>query len=682
MLTAAATLLVAACTGGAAGDGTVTTTTTATTDPATSPPTTAGRSYAGTDPAPEFPTGLEWLNTATPPTMAGLRGKIVLLDFWTYGCINCIHIIPDLERLEAQYASELVVIGVHSAKFVNESATENIRQVVLRYGLEHPVVNDPDFAVWSLWGATAWPTTVLVDPAGNVVGAHAGEGVYQVMQPAIESLLAEFDGSIDRTPLPVSLEREGMPRTVLSFPGKVLADPAGGRLFIADTGHHRIVVADPETGEVRNVFGSGRPGLRDGPAMEAEFQDPQGLAVDGTTLYVADTGNHALRTVDLTTGEVATATGSGRQGRWPPTGGLAPGVDLTSPWDLALRDEVLYIAMAGTHQIWAMDLTTGLVGPLVGSGAEGTANGTLGQAELAQPSGLAFDEADRLYFADSESSAIRWADVTSLSGETGILAGSDRSLFDFGDVDGVGTAARLQHPLGVVFVSGDDGGLLYVADTYNSKIKRIDPATGQVTTIAGSGQGWADGGAPLFHEPGGITALDGTLWVADTNNHAVRRVDPIIGTTTTLVLSGIERFTPAAGDEAYRGTVVSLDAVTVGEGDEGEFVLRIGLPDGYKVNDLAPSSVAWKVDGAAVAMAGDADRSLTGVEFPVSVGAFFSAGTATVTTDVTVIYCEEDAESLCFIEQVRFVTPVTVAASGPDAVDLPYGIELNPAATG
>ncbi len=371
-----------------------------------------GQSYAGTVAAPEFPDGLDWINTDTPIKLADLAGKIVLLDFWTYGCINCIHVIPDLKRLEEEYPSELVVIGVHSAKFSNEGETENIRQVVMRYGIDHPVVNDRDFAVWQAWGAQAWPTVALIDPAGNVVGTLAGEGIYEVLQPVIESLLTEFDGAIDRSPVQLTPDRADTANTVLSYPGKVTV--GDGLLFISDTGHDRIVAADPLTGEVTAVYGSGEGGFVDGSALDARFDSPQGLAFDAATgtLYVADTNNHAIRTVDVGSGAVGTLAGNGQLG-WPPAAALVDQARLNSPWGLALRDGDLWIAMAGDHQIWVADLDGGVISPVVGSGAEGVANGPLGAAELAQPSGLAFDGSGRLYFADSESSSIRYGDVLS-----------------------------------------------------------------------------------------------------------------------------------------------------------------------------------------------------------------------------------------------------------------------------
>jgi DNA-binding beta-propeller fold protein YncE len=670
----AAALLLGACTSVAEGD-----------DPAAAssapdqPTTSTTIVAAGEIPAPELPDDLDWLNVAEPLSLERLRGKIVLLDFWTYGCINCIHIIPDLKRLEEEYADELVVIGVHSAKFTTEGSTDNIRQIILRYGLEHPVVNDPDFEVWNDYQVAAWPTVFLIDPTGNLLGRHAGENVYEVVQPFIASMVEEFDdrGLIDRTPVDLALESDGLPRTILSFPGKVLAAPELDRLFIADTGNHRIVEVVPATGTVSAVYGSGRRGFADGTGLDAAFAAPQGMAYSPTDglVYVADTGNHSIRAIDPETGDVATVVGTGLQAStYPPAAGTAPRVELSSPWDLYFHEGFLYIAMAGSHQLWRYDPATARVRAIVGTGGESTRNGPGAVAELAQPSGLVVGGDGRLYFADSESSSIRFTNLADPDWLTATLAGSDTSLFDFGDADGMGTDARFQHPLGIAWIPGAE--TLLVADTYNSKIKEVDPATGRVTTRFGAAQGWEDGDEPRFFEPGGISFADGLLYVADTNNHVVRVIELAAGTTSTLRIDGIQRFTPPPDDEDFGGAVVELDPVVTGVGP-GSFVLDITLPTDHKVNEDAPSSVVWAVDGEAVAMSEGANRSLTGVRFPVEVTAVFSRGDALVTADVAVIYCRDGAESLCFIEEVRFRVPVQAgdAAVSP-RIALPYRIEL------
>jgi len=613
-------------------------------------------------PAPEFPDGLDWLNVGEPLDLASLRGKIVLLDFWTYGCINCIHIIPDLKRLEAEFPDELVVIGVHSAKFDNESNTENIREITQRYDLRHPVVNDADFEVWNSWGARAWPTVALIDPEGNAVGIHAGEGVYRVVQPVISKLLEEFDGAgqIDPTPISLVLERDRSPETVLSYPGKVYADPSSDRLFIADTGHHRIIAATDD-GTVTAVFGSGREGFEDGSATEASFSSPQGLLADGDTLYVADTNNHAVRSIDLAAGSVTTLAGTGEQG-WPPVGGPVDEVVLNSPWALELADHELYVANAGTHQIWTINLAAGTAEPSVGSAAEGTTNGPLLLAELAQPSGLAFDTDGMLYFADSESSSIRSAVVAEPAGETSLVAGGETNLFEFGDLDGTGADARFQHPLGI----DDYAGTLLVADTYNSKIKSVDTSTGQATTLFGSQQGWSDGLDPQFYEPGGLSVDGDLLWVADTNNHVIRMIDLTTGVTTTLVLSGVDTFDTPSDSELFPGTVVTLPTVSAAAG-VAELLLDVRLPEGYKVNDDASSSVTLADEGG-VSSFPDGERvDLTGTTFPISIPLELREGLGMITADLALVWCRKDAEGLCLLERARFEIPLDVAATGPSA---------------
>ena len=664
-------LLAAACTSAGDADSAGSSTSSSTAG-AIETPEVVEQSYAGTVPAPEFPDGLDWINTDQPIRLGDLTGKIVLLDFWTYGCINCIHIIPDLKRLEEEYARELVVLGVHSAKFANEGQTENIRQIVMRYEVDHPVVNDGAFQVWQTWGAQAWPTVALIDPAGNVVGMQAGEGVYETVQPVIEGLIREFDDQIDRTPFVLTPERANTANTVLSYPGKVTV--GDGVLYISDTGHHRVIAADPSSGEITAVYGNGRAGFEGGPALTAQFDSPQGLAFDSAsqTLYVADTNNHAIRSIDIATGDVDTLAGTGTLG-WPPAAGLFIDARLNSPWGLALHRGDLWVAMAGFHQIWVADLGGGVISPAVGSGLEGVANGALGDASLAQPSGLVFDDQDRLYFTDSESSSIRWADALAADGQTGVLSGSDVNLFDFGDIDGTGTAARLQHPLGIVWdeVAGD----LIIADTYNSKLKRISADLGETTTYLGSEQGWADGADPMFYEPGGL-AIDGrALYVADTNNHVIRVVDLETHAATTLVLHGIESFAPPPDAADYAGTVIDLAPVEVSPGT-GSISLAIELPEGYKVNEDAPSSVSFVVTDGVASLLGGTDQSLTGVTLPVDIAVEFVSGSGSVTADVTLLYCRNDSEGLCIIEQVLFSQPVTVSAGGADTVVLPHRVQL------
>ncbi len=285
--------------------------------------------------APELTGGRGWLNTDKPLSIAGLKGKVVLLDFWTYGCINCIHIIPDLKKLEAKYPNNLVVIGVHSAKFDNEKDTDNIRQIVLRYGIEHPVVNDADFKIWENYAIRAWPALVVIDPNGYVIKTLFGEGHYEELDETISETIDEFrkKGVLNEQPLKFALERAKVGDLPLAFPGKVLADGKSKRLFISDSNHNRIIVTD-FAGKLLDVIGSGKAAMTGGDYTKASFNHPQGMALDGENLYVADTENHLLRRVDLKAKRVETIGGTGKLEDFNGSGGIGVKAALRSPWDL------------------------------------------------------------------------------------------------------------------------------------------------------------------------------------------------------------------------------------------------------------------------------------------------------------------------------------------------------------
>ncbi len=447
------------------------------------------------------------------------------------------HIIPQLRKLEEAFPGDLVVIGVHSAKFLWEGQTESVSKAVLRYGIQHPVVNDRERRVWTSYAVEAWPSIILLDPLGKAVGGFSGEFSYEGVAEFVEEAIKEYDtrGWMDRRPLSFRLESQGS--SPLLFPGKVLADQGSGQLFIADSGHHRIVVASLD-GQVTQVIGSGRQGLQDGDRTLARFNRPQGMALEDDTLYVADTDNHALRVADLASGEVSTVVGTGVQA-YSIEAGPAAAVDLNSPWDIVIVGDTLFIAMAGTHQIWSLDMTTGAMAPHAGTGQEAIQDGALhaaafDAAALAQPSGITTD-GQRLYFADSESSAIRIADISAL-GEVRTIVGT--GLFDFGDADGMGEQVLLQHPVGIAWHDG----VLYVADTYNHKIKRVFPGTRAVMTFLGDGEaGLKDGPAreARFNDPTGVSVANGKLYIADANNHAIRVADLATGEVTTLELRGL-----------------------------------------------------------------------------------------------------------------------------------------------
>jgi len=494
--------------------------------------------------APELEGGVGWFNTAGPIRIKDLKGKIVVLDFWTLCCINCIHTLPDLAKLEKKYANELVVVGVHSAKFDNEKENASLRKAILRYEISHPVVNDADMKIWRTYGVHSWPTLYLIDPEGYVVAAGSGEGLGEALDREIAKLVKIHKNkkTLDEKPRKFELVRhQEKGESPLFFPGKILADEKNDRLFIADSTHHRVVITDLQ-GKKIAVAGVGDPGKADGAFEKASFNDPQGLALHGDTLYVADRKNHLIRALDLKAKTVKTIAGTGQPGedRRPGQSGPALKMGLSSPWDVLYHDGKLYIAQAGYHQIWTLDLKQGDLAHFAGSGAENILDGPLTAGEngfrlrsscFAQPSGLTTD-GKNLYVADSEVSAIR---VLPLDGKGGVKTIVGEGLFDFGDVDGVGDKVRLQHALGVAFHDGK----VYVADTYNSKIKIIDPEDRSCKTfLGGEGDGWLAG--PLFFEPGGLSFTEDNLYVADTNAHRIRVIDLKTKAVKTLELVGVE----------------------------------------------------------------------------------------------------------------------------------------------
>lgn len=630
--------------------------------------------------APEITGGRGWLNTDKPLTLAALKGKVVLLDFWTYGCINCIHIIPDLKRLEHKYANQLVVIGVHSAKFENEKDTENIRRIILRYELEHPVYNDADFKVWQSYGVRAWPTQVLIDPAGYVIGAVSGEGNYDVIDQVIAKAVDTFRkrGELNEEPLKLTLERAKVGDLPLAFPGKILADAKSDRLFIADSNHNRIVVTKLD-GTLKEKIGIGARGSTDGAFDKASFYRPQGLALDGESLYVADTENHLIRRVDLKNKTVQTIAGTGQQAREYFKQGPARTVELSSPWDLQLVGRVLYITMAGTHQIWQLDLDKQSVSTFAGSGREARQDGTLLEAGFAQPSGITAD-GQKLYIADSESNIIRAIAFANGSVET--IAGGD--LFDFGDVDASGDDVRLQHPLGVTALNGK----ILIADTYNHKIKELDPESRSVKTWFGTGKpGQTDGTASAFYEPGGLSVANDKLYIADTNNHAVRVVDLKTRTTTTLNIMGLQLpavATAAMADSAEAGPnsdEIKVSLQTLRSESDGVIVAAVELPAGYHLNPAAPQRYRVTVDSGnehlglmsatelgAIGHDKSISRSQKDLHLPLRIPIkTYRPGKADVSVQLTLFYCREDNTGTCRIKTLVWRVPVAVsdrAASG------------------
>ncbi|MFF0624928.1 NHL domain-containing thioredoxin family protein [Streptomyces sp. NPDC004296] len=462
--------------------------------------------------APELVGKGGWLNTGgNDLTLSDLRGRIVILDFWTFCCVNCLHVLDELRELEERHRDSVVIIGVHSPKFVHEAEHQAVVDAVERYGVEHPVLDDPELATWKQYAVRAWPTLVVIDPEGYVVAQHAGEGHAHAIGQLVEELIAEHTakGTLRRgdgpyvPPEPVA--------TDLRFPGKAVRLP-GGTFLVSDTTRHQLVELAADGEQVLRRIGTGERGL--GPDT---FNEPQGLALlpDGT-VAVADTVNHAIRLFDPATGALETVAGTGKQ--WwqgSPTAGPAREVDLSSPWDLAWWQDRLWIAMAGVHQIWTYDPADGTVAVAAGTTNEGLVDGPAAQAWFAQPSGLAA-AGDRLWIADSETSAVRWiereadGDADAPGDGYVVRTAVGTGLFDFGHRDGAAEQALLQHPLGVTALPD---GSVAVADTYNHALRRYDPASGEVTTLATD-----------LREPSAAVLADDDIVVVESARHRLTRL--------------------------------------------------------------------------------------------------------------------------------------------------------------
>ncbi len=603
--------------------------------------------------APELDAGLGWLNTDRPLRLAHeLRGQVVVLDFWTYCCINCMHILPDLAFLEEKYEDDPVTfIGVHSAKFPNEASRETIRAAILRYEIKHPVVIDDRMKIWRSYAVRSWPTVVVVDSSGTIVGVAAGEGNRDVLDQLIAQTLHQSRLNNTLASEPLALRREASVRAAsgLAFPGKVLADASAKRLYVVDSNHNRIVISElpDEAGRARvlGVVGSGRIGREDGPAPRASFNHPQGLAAGHDKLYVADMENHLIRAIDLSSFDVTTVVGTGRMDNDRSGGGMGTDQGLNSPWDLVLEGSTLYVAMAGVHQIWRIDLPVGFARALAGSGRENIVDGPTETAALAQPSGICVLNGN-LYFADSEVSAIRGIDMAAERVFTVLGEG----LFVFGDVDGAFPQARLQHPLGVAAWKN----ALLVADTYNHKIKRVDPAGRSVATLYGTGKPGTStpDGLVAFFEPGGLSAACDYLFVADTNNHRVVRVDLVSGRWHEIILEGL---CAPEGAETPPAAPIPVEPIAVAEGRDLDLVLEIQMPGQAHLNAEAPWSVRVHADGQTLVQTTGKSSALP-LSVTVPAGAVVTGKPWMVTAALA--YCTDADQGACVPVELAWNVPI------------------------
>ncbi len=474
--------------------------------------------------------GLTWLNAAHPLSLSDLKGRIVILDFWTFCCINCMHVLPTLQKIEDAFPGEVAVIGVHSPKFAAERDARNVESAMARYNIKHPVIHDPNYILWKQFDVHAWPTLVIIDPNGRVIGKQPGEPEPLHLLNAIRDLIEKYEDEDALHPHSLDIKVPEAPKTTLRFPGKIRRLPGDEkRWLVADSGHNQIVVLKDDGTEAMR-FGSGVAGHLDGPADKARFNMPQSAIADSAFIYVADTNNHAIRAIDRTTQEVTTLAGNGERGMILVNQfEKAKGRALASPWDLALKNNYLFYANAGTHQLGAIDLDMNVTRVVAGNGGENLTDGNVLMAELAQPSGLALSpDGNRLYFADSETSSVRYMDMKDASIHTLVGEG----LFDFGHVNGKLEDGRLQHALDVQVLNDKQ---LVVADSYNNAIRLIDLDKKTISDLDDNAWNCEDPVCLPFAEPAGL-AVDGKnrILISDTNNHRIVEVRRDEKTTKTF----------------------------------------------------------------------------------------------------------------------------------------------------
>ena len=635
--------------------------------------------------APEL-VGRRWMNSGGKElTLADLRGKVVLLDFWTFCCINCLHVLDELRPLEEKYAKELVIIGVHSPKFEFERTVEAVDQAVERYQVEHLVLDDPDLVTWQAYTARAWPTLAVIDPEGYLVATMSGEGHAAGLTEIIEGLIDEHSakgtlhsGDGPYVPPPA-------PETDLFYPGKVTRLPSG-HLLVADSGHHGLVEYDADGTTIIRRIGTGERGAADGDFASASFSEPGGITVlpddlaaeVGYGIVVADTVNHTLRGIDLESETVTTIAGTGQQhmvgaidnvrGKHGELGRYdGPGLDvkLSSPWDVLFVPSTaeVVVAMAGNHTIWSFDPKDGAIRILSGTMNEGLSDGDAESAWFAQSSGLDLDADGQVLIADSETSAIRRLDP--VTGEVTTLVGV--GLFDFGFRDGPAAEARLQHPLGVRALPD---GSIAIADTYNGAIRRYDPHTEEVTTLARG-----------LREPSDILVVDSAVGDGDS---AGRGDDPDGGSDST---SEAELLVVESASHALTRVRLPKDAQTVDEGAlttkrpsteiaSGPVSLSVSftVPAGQKLDDRWGDPTFLQVSATPPELIVSGDGGAEGLNREIVINPDLDGGVLHVTARAAACDGEPGGEiplhAACHLYQQDWGIPVDLADSAPNELNL------------
>jgi thiol-disulfide isomerase/thioredoxin len=513
----------------------------------------------------------EWLNSQNEITLEDLKGRAILLHFWNRSCSPCIEALPAIKKLENDLGSKLTVIGVYSAKFENEKRSSVILNAILKHDINSLVINDIDLKLWNEFEVKAWPTFVLISPTGHEYERYEGIGELGEVTKDVRNMVSKYRYEINRAPLPILPEKFSQIGNVLSFPSKLeyASDLKQGShkisaLFVANSGQNSIVVSSLAGGILFKI-GSGREGFADGNFSEAQFRAPQGTLFSKQKLYVVDTGNHALRVIDFETKQVSTLIGNGEKG------GIISGeidadeIGLASPTDLEFfpnRNKII-ISNSGTHQILSYDLESGKITPLAGSGKKGSKDGKYPNNSLSQTSDMVVSR-KKIYFLDALTSSLR------------VLDGE-------GDVKTLVTSG-LQNPLALT----TDGIRLYIADSFNNRIKKYHIANKKLTTLIGGQAGDSVGRTTHFDSPEGIIRVMNRIYIADANNNRIVVLNS--SKLTSEILDVIPPLKlPKEGFLEYLPNLQKSDLISVSPNKN--IALNINLNKGWKINEDGPSFI-------------------------------------------------------------------------------------------
>jgi thiol-disulfide isomerase/thioredoxin len=617
--------------------------------------------------APSIDGATSWLNVEHPLDLSTLKGHVTVVDFWTSCCINCLQTLPVLAKIESTFAADhVVVLGVHSPKFDAETERERLRSAVEQYRITHPVAVDGSMTVWNRWGVDSWPTLFVLDSEGRILWRGSGEPTFATLAGAVVRALDEGAANHTLATTDVAgLAPERPADTPLLFPTKAIALADGG-MAVADSGHDRVVIVGKD-GKVADVVGSGLTGAVDGTYGDASFHKPQGLAEVGDRLFVADTENHEIRVIDRKTRTVGTVAGTGMIGNGSLGAAAVPGrsVALRSPWDLATDQGRVYVALAGSHQIAVFDPVAGTIASFAGDGHERRKDGAGEDASFAQPSGLAVSPDHHLYVADSETSSVRDVDLTSRAVRT--VVGKD--LFVFGDVDGDAQTTRFEHPIGIAFA----GGKLYVADTYNSKLKVVDPATGKTKTLAGGRD------HQTYSEPNGVFAQGSRLYVVDTNHARIVPAPSGVDDKTVpavpppLAFAGLKPpphgiAVAAVNADPKLPAAPKIDLPEIHVAATGASVVHLtwDAPKGTGVNEDAPLKVRWRSSEGLARVPDDVKTVGGAVKSGLDVAIEpLNAPAATLIGDLDMVVCDIATHRVCVPLRREITLGLELDAGGP-----------------